>query len=136
MLAVGIYVLSRPKRLELAGELAREGWTGADVQALADYLRAAIDDAGLAQRQLAGRITRADGRADTLADLRRRGPAPDQAQTPGEWIRKQNVERARVAEEEWRRYCDDIATGRVARLPRLLHPWERRRNAQNEGGAA
>jgi hypothetical protein len=124
--AVGIYVLSRERRDALALDLGNEGWQSGDVTALTSYLRAATDDAGLSQRQLAGRLTRAEGRREALDDLRARGPSPLRDLQPGEWIRRQNVEHLRQSREEWEAHCADVEAGRVERLPRLLHPWERR----------
>lgn len=135
LLEAGVFALSRQRRQQLADELQADGITADDVRLLTDYLLACLDDAAKAQRTLAAKLMEAAGRKHMVADVRKHMELRTRAGLPtaelkrpadlGQRIRDENAERVRRFEDEWKRYLEDKAAGRLPPIERRVMPWER-----------
>lgn len=128
LLEVGVFLLNRARRLDLANQLEAEGISPADVRALHAYLNECCsDEVGKPQRVLAAHLQDSVNRKQIVEDLRKRNlkvvskPGNDR----GSQIRAQDMERVRKFELDWDRYCLDKAAGLIDTVETRAMPWER-----------
>lgn len=125
LLQVGLWTTNRRQRQQFAGELALRGVTGAEVRLIAEEI---LSKAGLLRLGLGELVNllRDDQRTrEALEDLRK--VAPKRQLSPGESIRRENMERALAAEREWQQYLADKQAGRLPPVDTRPMPWERAR---------
>lgn len=123
LLDLGILVLSRPRREQVAAELAAAGVCEDDLRALHAYIRGvcAGEDESKAPRLLAAKVMDVANLPTVLADVRAhlagKEAKPDAARRGehdhGAAIRQQNVEQVRRYDAAYDAWLADVRAGRI-----------------------
>lgn len=128
LLEVGCWVTRRDLRQRMGETVESWGITGDQVAPLLRYTLAMAGSPQIGAGEVVNLLKDKQRLLAALQDWSAREAKlqrPAQL-SPGESIRIENLERQRRHDAEWQRYQDDLAAGRVQRLPKLVMPWDRK----------
>lgn len=128
LLEVGCWVTRRDLRQKMGETVESWGVTGDQVAPLLRYTLAMAGSPQIGAGEIVNLLKDKERLLAALQDWSARESKlqrPAQL-SPGEAIRRDNLERMRRQEADWKRYEEDLAAGRVERLPKLVMPWERK----------
>lgn len=125
LLQVGLWVTNRAQRRQFAAELLLRGVTAEEVRMIAEEVLSKAGLLRLGLGELVNILRDEERTRDAVADLR--SARARRQGSPGESIRRENMERALRAEREWEEYQRQKALGLLPPVEHRPMPWERAR---------
>lgn len=129
LLEVGVFLLNRQKRTDLAEQLLSDGISVQDIKDLQHYLQGCCEDHGKAQRVMAAHLQDQPNRRNLFEDLRRRNqkvvPVVKKPQNDGgAVIRLQNMQKVREFDNQYNEWLQKKAAGQLPPVERRQMPWD------------